>query len=207
MEALFIIGTTALIKLPHPQEHGNALHAERRTHNPGAHVRTVAGKSHNMRNRRQLVLVRFGRRYGDRLAGNRRKRYWFTDKGNMATGWQEIDGKWYWFASDGAMVTGQQEIDGKQEMFAENGEWLNTVEPAEQAAETATQTGGSAGAWSENGGVWYYTEGGSLATGWKQIDNAWYFFEEDGSMATGWKKADDVWYYLNGNGTMATGWI
>ena len=135
------------------------------------------------------------------------KWYWFTDKGSMATGWQEIDGKWYWFASDGAMVTGQQEIDGKQELFAENGEWLNTVEPAEQAAETATQTGGSAGAGSENGGGWYYTEGGSLATGWKQIDNAWYFFEEDGSMATGWKKADDVWYYLNENGTMATGWI
>lgn len=54
---------------------------------------------------------------------------------------------------------------------------------------------------------WYYYEEGAKATGWKQINNIWYYFDRDGLMAQ-----DELvyisgeTYYLNASGAMATGW-
>jgi uncharacterized protein YjdB len=33
-------------------------------------------------------------------------------------------------------------------------------------------------------------------TGWKKIDNNWYYYDENSNMVTGWKKVDNYWYYL-----------
>lgn len=52
-------------------------------------------------------------------------------------------------------------------------------------------------AWKQNNTGWWYTEGSSWATGWKQIDGNWYYFNTNGYMA------HDCWignYYLNSNG-------
>ena len=38
-----------------------------------------------------------------------------------------------------------------------------------------------------------------MATGWKKINNEWYYFKQDGEMVTGWVKYYDKWYYLNTN--------
>lgn len=58
-------------------------------------------------------------------------------------------------------------------------------------------------AWKCNSIGWWYTEGNSLATGWRQIDGNWYYFYSDGYMATNttidgyYVNSDGVWVDLN----------
>ena len=52
-------------------------------------------------------------------------------------------------------------------------------------------------------GQWIYSLNGELQTGWKLINNKWYFMSNNGIMQRGWVKTDDIWYYLLNNGEMA----
>ncbi len=58
--------------------------------------------------------------------------------------------------------------------------------------------------------TYYIDENGSIVTGWvKTGDNKWYFFEtaktkEEGKMIVGWKQIQNAWYYFNTDGTMLT---
>lgn len=58
-----------------------------------------------------------------------------------------------------------------------------------------------AGTWvqSEEDQTWTYEEEEGLATGWRQIDGTWYYFDENGIMQTGWVRDPDnqLWYYLD----------
>jgi hypothetical protein len=55
---------------------------------------------------------------------------------------------------------------------------------------------------------WSWTENGNVATGWKEINGAWYNFDSDGKMKTGWvKDTDGKWYNLAPSGEMRTGWV
>ncbi len=47
--------------------------------------------------------------------------------------------------------------------------------------------------------TWMYDEDGTWATGWREIDGAWYYFDQDGVMLTGWIRAaeDGLWYDLD----------
>ncbi|NFN16935.1 N-acetylmuramoyl-L-alanine amidase family protein [Clostridium botulinum] len=56
-------------------------------------------------------------------------------------------------------------------------------------------------------GTWVYIENGSKSTGWKFINNKWYFMNNSGTMQTGWQHLNNIWYYLNPQGDMATGWL
>ena len=59
--------------------------------------------------------------------------------------------------------------------------------------------------WMQNSTGWWYTEGNSWATGWRQINNQWYYFDTTGYMKTGWlQDTDGKWYYLNNDGSMMT---
>ena len=44
-----------------------------------------------------------------------------------------------------------------------------------------------------------------MATGWQNIDGAWYYLNGSGAMVTGWMKDGAAWYYLEPNGMMVTG--
>jgi uncharacterized repeat protein (TIGR02543 family) len=63
-------------------------------------------------------------------------------------------------------------------------------------------------AWIQNYyGGWSYTEGYGYATGWRQIDGTWYFFDSYGEMITGWINSNGNWYYADLSGAMQTGVI
>lgn len=51
--------------------------------------------------------------------------------------------------------------------------------------------------WKQDSTGWWYTEGSSWATGWRQIDGKWYYFYSDGYAAKGWQKINDNWYYFD----------
>jgi len=53
---------------------------------------------------------------------------------------------------------------------------------------------------------WNWIEGAVKATGWKEIDKNWYYFNEDGVMSTGWIKYNENWYNLSSSGILNTGW-
>lgn len=57
---------------------------------------------------------------------------------------------------------------------------------------------GASAEWRQDSSGWWYAEGNSWATGWREIDGNWYYFCADGYMA------HDVWmgnYYLNSDGS------
>lgn len=49
-----------------------------------------------------------------------------------------------------------------------------------------------------------YVDNGDLATGWKLINDKWYFMNNDGVMQKGWIQSNGNWYYLNDNGEMVS---
>lgn len=55
--------------------------------------------------------------------------------------------------------------------------------------------------------TWSYTEGNTVARGWRNISNEWYYFYSNGTMKTGWISDRGTWYYLDSSGTMKTGWV
>ncbi|WP_271808371.1 Ig-like domain-containing protein [Clostridium beijerinckii] len=72
----------------------------------------------------------------------------------------------------------------------------------------------------DTNGNWYLVDNGSKATGWKQVDNKWYFFNNNtGAMVTGWYKSESgdwsydgqdtvgQWFHLDADGKMTTGWL
>ena len=63
--------------------------------------------------------------------------------------------------------------------------------------------------WISDGvGRWSYRKpDGSMAEGWQEIDDGWYFFGSDGMMQTGWLENGGKWYYLDASGEMRTGWV
>lgn len=53
---------------------------------------------------------------------------------------------------------------------------------------------------------WKWIENQVNATGWKEIEKKWYYFNEDGIMSTGWVNYNGKWYNLSSSGIMETGW-
>ena len=60
--------------------------------------------------------------------------------------------------------------------------------------------------WYKQNGKWRYRENGKDVTGWKKVQNVWYYMNADGYMRVGWLKDKGEWYFLNQNGAMQTGW-
>ncbi|OOM16039.1 hypothetical protein [Clostridium saccharobutylicum] len=51
--------------------------------------------------------------------------------------------------------------------------------------------------WKKDNSGWWYSEGSSYATGWKNINETWYYFYSNGYVATGWQRLDGNWYYFH----------
>lgn len=52
---------------------------------------------------------------------------------------------------------------------------------------------------------YYLDKDFSIIVGWKEIDNAWYYFDSEGIMKTGWIDNNGL-YYLDDSGEMKTEW-
>ncbi|AGF58216.1 hypothetical protein B0P06_003471 [Clostridium saccharoperbutylacetonicum] len=57
--------------------------------------------------------------------------------------------------------------------------------------------------WKQDTKGWWYAEDTSWATGWKNINGEWYYFDRNGYMKTGWIEDEQKWYYLYSGGVMA----
>lgn len=64
--------------------------------------------------------------------------------------------------------------------------------------------------WKELDNQWYYMDESSkvrIEDNWKQLSGKWYYLGKDGQMARGWLYDAGNWYFLNPwSGDMATGW-
>lgn len=52
-------------------------------------------------------------------------------------------------------------------------------------------------------GQWIYSLNGEMTSGWKLINNKWYFMNNNGIMQKGWVQTNGNWYYLLNDGEMA----
>ncbi len=61
--------------------------------------------------------------------------------------------------------------------------------------------------WQQVGDSWYYYDNtGTMVKGWRKISGKWYYFNTSGIMQTGWVKVSGKWYHLKASGAMQTGW-
>ena len=55
--------------------------------------------------------------------------------------------------------------------------------------------------------LWCYLENGKAATGWKEVDGVWYYFDPDGIMHTGWlDNGGGQLFFFDANGAAYRGW-
>ena len=93
--------------------------------------------------------------------------YHYSYIGELASGWQSINGEWYYFSgSTMAAVSGRVRLGGVYYDFEENGKlvsgvWVNTL-----------------------GGIRYYYGPSYHANYWLEVDNEWYYFK-NGYLLTG----------------------
>ena len=133
--------------------------------------------------------------------------FYFESNGKAARGWKQIDGKWYFFGSPNSTTStpmaeqGIIKIEGKYYYFdyetyeMRTGGWINPVNDI-------------LGREDEH---WIYADSnGVLYSGWKQINNLWYYFgdeDDDPYMRTGPQEIDGKVYFFADNGVMKKGWI
>jgi len=57
----------------------------------------------------------------------------------------------------------------------------------------------SAGTWEQENGRWRFRlpDQNLMTSGWRQINEEWYSFDEEGWMRTGWYQEGETWYYLD----------
>ncbi len=62
--------------------------------------------------------------------------------------------------------------------------------------------------WQQINNNWYYYNDKSiLQTGWQNIEGKYYYFNESGVMQKDWLYSDGNWYYLNTGGDRRSGWL
>ncbi|MBO4702028.1 MAG: hypothetical protein J5625_05115 [Lachnospiraceae bacterium] len=132
--------------------------------------------------------------------------YYVTNaNGNLATGQQQIGGKWYYFDYDGKMFTGIINYNDNLYILNPDGSWAATAKEG----------------WNNVQGTWYYVKNGNFAQGEEiTLADGAYCFNYNGAMVkntvynqkyygsdgkrvtkTGWYKVGANWIYIK-NGSM-----
>lgn len=138
--------------------------------------------------------------------------YEFDEKGHMITGWSKTktgSEEWCYYDSDGRGVEGLQTINGKMYYFT-YGIMVTRYTFVEDGKIYSSGSDGVVKQISTSNGWYqgiYYVENGKLVTGWKKIDNKWYYFDSMGIRTTGLCPELNYNYYFDDDGVMQTGWI
>ncbi|WP_415349074.1 cell wall-binding protein [Clostridium perfringens] len=96
--------------------------------------------------------------------------YYINSNNELSTDWQNINGTWYYFHENGKMAKGVvliSDLNGNKKEYCFD----------------------NSGAWVINPG-WYSWQGEFNKTCWAYINN-------DGSLAEGWKEINNKWYYFH----------
>ena len=105
--------------------------------------------------------------------------YYINSNNELSTDWQKINGTWYYFYENGKMAKGSIAVtysngDKRYYCFDNSGAWVTNP------GWHSWQGEGNKTCWA------YINNDGSLAEGWKEINNKWYYFyKESKVMATG----------------------
>lgn len=136
--------------------------------------------------------------------------YYFDAEGWMTTGWQYVDGNWYYLDEQGRMTSGWKLLNGDWYYLNASGVMQTGMITVGGYTYYMNEQGVEQFAWVQTGGLYdyYYFDfpSGRMVTGWKYIDNQWYYFAADGKMQYGWQNIDGQRYYLGPSGAMLTGW-
>ena len=117
--------------------------------------------------------------------------YWLGSSGDMATGWAYVSNAWYWLdRADGRMASSRTECDGTWSEFSSSGAWQ-----------------GYASGWDLRDSEWHWLETGKKASGWRYINDHWYYMDGTGDMVVGWAEVNGAAYHLSASGAMDTGWV
>ena len=112
--------------------------------------------------------------------------YFYDEKGNPLTGWQDIEGSRFYLGQDGQAHVGIQLIDGDHYYFLPDG---------------AMATG-----WTETpGGSYYLRSNGTLVTGGFSMEGQRYYLTLDGAL-TGIREVDGSRYVFDKSGKLTSGW-
>lgn len=154
------------------------------------------------------------------------QRYYFNDNGTMRTGWLELDGKRYYLTENGNPYSGWLEEEGERWYFADGEMHTGWLEQPEGTylldGEGHPLTG-----WTEYEGLRYYLDeegilnsnwqdtadgltylvDGVMHTGWLDVPEGKFYFNDNGIAHTGWVTDETGRYYLYGDGTYATGFV
>ena len=111
-----------------------------------------------------------------RIAGSR---YFFDQRGYMATGWLRDGDHWYYLAPTGTLIGG---------WLKDGGAWYY-LDP-----NTGVMATGMVGV----DGTWYCMDSsGAMRTGWARLADGWHYFAPSGAQIGGWLKDGGEWYYLD----------
>ena len=140
---------------------------------------------------------------------------YLKDKGQVATGWQTIDGIQLYFDGTGKQIKGERIlIDGKYYYFDKNsGELLRNAFHSLTSSNTDPFYFGEDGAqifgWYTFDGhrVYFDKNGFQLKNGSYLIDNAYYYFSQDGQLlVNGSAKLSNILYLADSEGKLLSGW-
>lgn len=112
--------------------------------------------------------------------------YYINSNNELSTSWQNINGTWYYFYENGKMAKGSTAVtysngDKRYYCFDNSGAWV-------------TNPGWHSWQDEFNNTCWaYINNDGSLAEGWKEINNKWYYFHKENKVMA--KGAVKEWDY------------
>ena len=132
--------------------------------------------------------------------------YHLDKDGIMDTGWLTDNGSTYYLRSWGGMIVGWFKLNDTWYFADRSGAVKDRSNPF---GDTVFSYGPAdhSGTWLKDvKGQWAFEENGTLAIGWRCIDNVWYFFGTDHVMRTNWQRINDLWYFFPASGKMTTGW-
>lgn len=136
--------------------------------------------------------------------------YRFDSLGHMVKGWFEANAGWYYYDKEGHALHGIQTVNNKIYYFVNGQMQLNWTRVMDGKLYVFGMDGVGK-VCSQNGWVnlTYYVENGKLVTGWKMINNTWYYFYPDtGERARGnILRIGSALYSFDNDGKMMTGLV